>query len=153
MVETPKKQTPKKRASSFRAPGTGAGAKPGNRNAVRHGLKGSKLPAGCQFIENRVNGLRRQVEDAVFELKGEINFLDAAAINSVLKWERHGTLAAHWLRKECNNLSPSDRLRFSAEIAKASDNRDKALRLLGLDAKPLAPWLALDVSKENDDDE
>ncbi len=51
--------------------------------------------------------------------------MDAAAINSILKWERHGLLAAHWLRHEADKLSPSDRLRFSEAIAKASDNRDR----------------------------
>lgn len=110
-----------------------SGAVKGNTNRMRHGLAGGKLPAGCQYIENRVNSLRRQVEAAVIELKGEIGILDAAAVNSILKWERHGLLAAHWLRKEAAKLSPSDRLKFSEAIAKASDARDKAIRSLGLD--------------------
>ena len=109
----------------------------GNTNAtIRHGLRGSKLPSGCKYIEHRVNALRRQCEDAVLELKGEVNIIDAAAINSILKWERHGLLAAHWLRHEVDNLSPSDRLKFSESIAKASDSRDKNIRALGLDIKP-----------------
>jgi hypothetical protein len=84
-------------------------------------------------VENAVNSLRRQVEEAVIAAKGEITLSDAATINSVLKWERHGQLALTWLRREAANLSPSDRLRFSEAIAKASDNRDKAIRSLGLD--------------------
>ena len=39
----------------------------------------------------------------------------------------------HRLRKEIDKLSPSDRLRFSEAIAKASDNRDKNIKALGLD--------------------
>ena len=65
--------------------------------------------------------------------KGEVNIVDAAAVNSILKWERHGLLAQHWLRKEADKLSAGDRLRFSEAIAKASDNRDKNIRTLGLD--------------------
>jgi hypothetical protein len=42
-------------------------------------------------------------------------------------------LAAHWLRKEADKLSAGDRLRFSEAIAKASDNRDRNIRLLDLD--------------------
>jgi hypothetical protein len=76
-------------------------------------MRAGKLPRGCEYIEARCNILRRDVENAVLELKGEINLLDAAAINSVLKWERHGLLAAHWLRTEIDTLSASDRLRFS----------------------------------------
>jgi hypothetical protein len=110
-----------------------SGPPKGNTNALRHGMRGGKLPKGCQYIENRVNALRRQVESALIEAKGEINIVDAAAVNSILKWERHGLLAAHWLRHEAEKLSASDRLRFSEAIAKASDSRDKAIRSLGLD--------------------
>jgi hypothetical protein len=95
-------------------------------------MRGGKLPKGCEYIENRVNALRRQVEAAVLEAKGVINIVDAAAVNSILKWERHGLLAAHWLRKEADKLSAGDRLRFSEAIAKASDNRDKNIRALAL---------------------
>lgn len=109
------------------------GAQNGNRNNLRHGMRGGKLPKGCQYIENTVNALRRQVESALIDAKGEIGIVDAAAVNSVLKWERHGLLAAHWLRKEADTLSASDRLRFSEAIAKASDNRDRNIRALGLD--------------------
>ncbi len=115
-----------------------SGPKKGCTNAQRHGMKGGKLPAGCAYVENRVNSLRRQIEDAVVELKGEINIVDAAAINSILKWERHGLLAAHWLRKQVDELSAGDRLRFSEAIAKASDNRDRNIRMLGLNIQPEA---------------
>jgi len=126
---TPKTENPPKPRLGKRRPGPPKG----NRNAMRHGLRGSKLPKGCEYIENRVNALRRQVEEAVLALKGEINIVDAAAINSILKWERHGLLAAHWLRREAENLSASERLKFSEAIAKASDNRDRNIRALGLD--------------------
>lgn len=105
----------------------------GEQNATRHGMQGGKLPRDCRHVENRVNSLRRQMEAAVLESKGQISILDAAAINSILKWERHGLLAAHWLRKEANVLSAGDRLRFSEAIAKASDKRDANIRALGLD--------------------
>lgn len=120
-------------------PGRSGPAK-GNTNAIRHGLHanrhgmvGGKLPKGCAYIEKRVNGLRRQVEALILEDRGEIGILDAANVNSILKWERHGLLASHWLRKESEKMSYSDKLKFSEAIAKASDNRDKALRALKLD--------------------
>ena len=127
-----------------------SGPPKGSANNLRHGMKGSKLPSGCKYIEYRVNNLRRQCEDALMQVKGEINIVDAAAINSVLKWERHGLLAAHWLRHEINKLSATDRLKFSEAIAKASDNRDKAIRSLGLDVKT-QPWIDVPTSQEETD--
>lgn len=128
------------------------GGQPGNVNTQRHGLRGGKLPAGCQHIENAVNSLRRQVEAAVIEQKGEINIVDAAAINSILKWERHGLLASHWLRKEAASLTPADRLRFSEAIAKASDQRDRNIRVLGLGVVTAKPWTALPAPEGEDDE-
>jgi hypothetical protein len=125
-----------------------SGAPRQNTNAIRHGMRGGKLPKGCQYIEGRVNNLRRQVEAAILELKGEIGILDAASINSVLKWERHGLLAAHWLRHEAEKLSASERLRFSEAIAKASDSRDKNIRMLGLNTTRDV-WAELDEKGDN----
>jgi hypothetical protein len=103
-------------------------------------MYGGKLPKGCQYIEKTVNALRRQVEAALIAAKGAISIIDAAGVNSVLKWERHGMLAAHWLRKEADNLSVMERLKFSEAIAKASDSRDRAIRSLGIDAKASDGW-------------
>src|SRR5438105_2024522 len=114
-------------------PGSGPGARPGNMNARRHGMRSSKLPPGCEYIEKRVLSLRRRVEQAVIEAKGRITFVDAATINSIARWEQHGLLAAFWLRKQIDKLSAADRLRFSEAIAKAGDNRDKNIKQLGLD--------------------
>jgi hypothetical protein len=105
----------------------------GNDSALRHGLKGSKLPDGCKYVELRINKLRRTIEALVVEVKGSISFVDAATINSIIRWERHGMLAAHWLRKMIDKLSPADRLRFSEAMAKAGDARDKNIKMLGID--------------------
>ncbi len=163
MDETPKDETekvtipvkiPYGKGSGFHGKKGRSGAKKGNQYALRHGMRGSKLPAGCVHIEHNVNALRRTIEAEVIKLKGEISVLDAAAINSILKWERHGALAAYWLRKEVAKMTLADRLRFSGEIAKASDNRDRNIRLLGLDIKPepidLRGYLE---SKDSGDDE
>ena len=104
-----------------------------NRNAMRHGLKAGKLPADAKYIETRLNLFRRNLEDAVIESKGAVSITDASAINTAVKWERHGCLAQRWLRVEGDKLTPTDCLRFSEAIAKASDSRDKAIRLLDLD--------------------
>src|SRR5262245_37128727 len=109
-MDEPTKRPNYGKDSNFKGKPGRSGPRKGNTNAQRHGLTGGQLPKGCKYIENRVNALRRQVEAAIVALKGEISLVDAAAVNSILKWERHGMLAAHWLRKEADKLSAGDRL-------------------------------------------
>ena len=109
------------------------GAQPENTNSVRHGFYAGKLPGHLEYIEKRVNKQRRELEALVIARKGDVSVMDAAAINSVLKWERHGVLANHWLREQDATLSAADKLKFSEAVAKASDNRDRALAKLKLD--------------------
>ncbi len=117
-----------------------SGPPKGNTNSIRHGLLSGKMPKGCQYVENRMNSFRRQLEAEVIVVHGSVSIVQAASINTAVKWERHGMLAQRWLRLECDDLKPADKLAFSREIAKASTERDKALAQLGLDAPPKAPW-------------
>lgn len=104
-----------------------------NRNAMRHGLSAGKLPEGCAYVEDRINVFRRKIEDCVVQAKAEISLTDASIINTAVKWERHGMLASHWLRTQYDELSAADRLKYSEQIAKASDSRDRAIGRLKLD--------------------
>lgn len=113
-----------------------AGAPKGNTNSIRHGLLSGKMPKGCQYVENRMNSFRRQLEAEVIAVHGSVSIVQAASINTAVKWERHGMLAQRWLRLECDDLKPADKLSFSREIAKASTERDKALAALDLDKPP-----------------
>ena len=110
-----------------------SGAPKNNRNALRHGLKSGSLPKDAKYIELRLNNFRRQLEDVVIAVKGEVSLPDAGTIQSCVRWERHACLAHRWLTKQYNELKAIDRLKFSEAIAKASDSRDKAIRTLQLD--------------------
>ena len=112
-----------------------SGAPKDNRNGLRHGLKAGKLPLNCKYIESQINSLRRQLEDALMEARGEVSLTDAATIQTVCKWERHGALALRWLRLEQDKLKPVERLMFSREIARASAERDKSIACLDLDKR------------------
>src|SRR5205085_2442552 len=120
-------EIPAKSASGKREAGKG---RQGNRNAMRHGLKAGKLPVDCAYIEIACNALRRQLEDAVLAARGEVTLLDAASIQTSVKWERHAALALRWLRVKGNELKLVEQLTFSREIARASTERDKALAAL-----------------------
>lgn len=130
MSETPKNDSRKR------------GAQPGNRNNLRHGLKGGQLPKEARYIEHRMNDFRRQLEGAVIASKGEISLPDAAYVQTAMRWERHAALAQRWLTKQHDEMKPEQRLHFSREVARASAERDKAIAALGLDSKAKSmPWL------------
>ena len=112
----------------------------GNSNALRHGLKAGKLPKDAKHIEYQTNDLRRTLEAAVMAVRGEVTIPDAAAIQTAMKWERHGALCLRWLRIEEDKLKPEQKMNFSREIARASAERDKAIAALKLNVSPLNPW-------------
>jgi hypothetical protein len=82
-----------------------------------------------------VNELRLQLESAVVDRHGEITLACAALIQTCCRYERHAQLAGKWLRDH-PSLEVETRLALSRDIAKASESRDRAIRALGLDARP-----------------
>lgn len=105
-----------------------------NDKRYRHGLTiGAKLPAGAGYVARTTGQFRTALESAVVAAKGEITLIDAASIQSAVRWERHALLCQRWLVKEAAELSAGDRLAFSREIARASSERDKCLDRLGID--------------------
>ncbi len=120
------------------------GAPEGNVNAARHGLRGAGLPAGCGHIQRSTNMFRRSLEHAVFDARGEVNLSDAALINSAYRWERHAQLSQRWLLKDSTNMSAADRLNYSREVARASSERDRCIKLLALPERAdTDPWSSL----------
>lgn len=110
--------------------------KRGGRAAYwRHGLRGTTFPPQLTWMKRTIDVFRREVERAVLVAKGEISLVDAATINTIYRMERHAQLATHWLTTHADELSPADKLKFSWEAARASAERDKALRSLGLDQR------------------
>ncbi|MGE0760613.1 MAG: hypothetical protein AB7O38_26615 [Pirellulaceae bacterium] len=109
------------------------GAPAGNGNAVRHGLTAGTLPKGAAYIARSTGQFRTALEGAIVERKGEISLHDAAVIQTAIRWERHALLVQRWLRRELADLSPDQRLAFSRDVARASAERDKCLKILGLD--------------------
>jgi hypothetical protein len=153
MAKTPNKATSKGRTGfqPGNAAAVGHGAPRGNTNGrgnLRHGLKAGQLPKDAKYIEYRLNDFRRQLEDAVMSARGEVSLVDAACIQTCLRWERHAALAQRWLVKAGDTLKPEQRLSFSREIARASSERDKALAALNLDARP-DMWAVIDAPNSN----
>ena len=122
------------------------GAPLANKNAVRHGLTTGSLPKGCAYVMRHTNELRGKLESAVVDLRGEVALYDAANINTAIRWERHALLTQRWLRLEAKSMDATTRLAYSRDIARASAERDKCLKALGLDVRPGSdPWAILDA--------
>lgn len=146
----------KKAAKKGTAKGTAVvrhkGGQPGNTNALRHGLKSGSLPKDAKYIQHQINKLRRILEAAVLEVKGQITLTDASCILSAIQWEKHKALCHRWLRIEGDSMKPTDRLTFSREIARASNERDRCIRELDLDRDPIqSQWDALDAEVIDDE--
>lgn len=125
--------------------------KHGLRSHLRHGLKIGELPPGCRYISNRLNALRRALEDAVIATWGEVDLTSASLIQTVLRHEMTAQLAMRWLRLEGDKLNLHDRLKYTDLISKASRDRDTAILQLEISSDILNdPWSVLD---EEDSDE
>jgi hypothetical protein len=112
---------------------------------MRHGLAAGRLPKGCAYITRAVTRFRAGLEAAMVAAGLPIGLVEAATIQTAVRWERHACLCLRWLRTE--ELDPDQRLTFSREIARASSERDKCLRLLGLNHRLAAdPWRQLDAT-------
>lgn len=115
------------------------GGQPGNANAMRHGLRSTRvrlvigtLPKSMHRIERNVIAFRRLIEAAVLDARGEIAVMDAALIQSACRHETHAQLAQRWLRLHADTLDAGQRLAYSKAVADASTARDKCLERLKL---------------------
>lgn len=129
----------------------GRSGPPKNRHAIRHGLRAGRLPKGCAYVRRECDQLRGIVEAAVAEAHGEITILQAALVQTAIRWERHASLAQRWLRLECEKMDATTRLNYSRDIARASAERDKCLLQLGLDKRADDDiWAAFDRQRDRD---
>ncbi len=109
----------------------GRGAPRGNGNAVRHGLRGSKSPAGCSYIDKQTRSLRAAILGELAE-RGDLSLYREALAQSCLRHETRALLAARWLREK-KDLDLEKRLALVATISRATDDRDRCLARMGLD--------------------
>jgi hypothetical protein len=108
-----------------------------NANNMQHGKRSRRLiplgalPPGCAHIRKICSILRSQLEAAVVGQFEEVSIVSAATINTAIRFERHAQMAGKWLR-ENPDIPLDTRLAISRDIAKASAERDRSIRLLGL---------------------
>ncbi|HUY32858.1 MAG TPA: hypothetical protein VMV69_08760 [Pirellulales bacterium] len=133
------------------------GAPSNNANRLCHGLRGrpevnairlalGTLPPSLARVERGVFAFRRLLEDATADTHGKIDLMHALAIQTACKHERHSALCLRWLREHEAKMTHEQRIKYSAEIAKASAERDRAIERLGLGERtPQNEWAAFDA--------
>lgn len=119
---TPKSDTPKKRGAPFgNKNAVGHGAPQGNQNGrgnLRHGLRTGKLPRSLQYVEHRCNELRRDLEDQLLAVGGEVNQKHAGTIWAIAKRYREVMLRERRMRQiEEGNKEWFEHLEGAADAA------------------------------------
>jgi hypothetical protein len=113
------------------------GAPKRNRNAMRHGLRCSRLPPSCEHIRRTLGTLRRALEQSVLDRLGRLGVAQAGPISSACRHERRCSLLERRLRLEGVDGIPTERLILVLrEISNATDSRDRCIKALGLDPEP-----------------
>jgi len=92
-----------------------------------------RLPKGCDHVRRQVELLRHTLEGALEARSVEIGPYHAACIAACCKWQRHSALAAKWLRQRAGEMTDTDRIKYSAEVARAADSVVAHMAKLGLD--------------------
>ena len=121
------------------------GAPLNNQNAGTHFLRSSGWPLGTERERRAVAAYGKCLREAVMAGGGTLDIVTAGLVQTAQRWERHALLAARWLRREHEQLTPDQRLSFSRETARASAERDKAVAMLGIRSeRDIDPWLEWD---------
>lgn len=128
---------------------SGRGAPVANANAIRHGLRSLRWPAGTERAQRENNYFRRQLEELAFAVSGEVSVTVAMAINEAVEHEKVRQLCARWLRIGFSELSASERMAYLRLGADAATKRNAAIQKLKLDdVKASEIW---DVLQQIDD--
>lgn len=136
------------------------GAAPGNQNRLttgRYSLTLGKLPKKLRRVQSQVWSFRRHLEMAVAQVKAIVGPYEAALINTAAAWQRHALLANKWLLESLDELTAAEKVTYSREVARATSERDRVLRALGLDGRDLpttfdAAYDAMPLGDEIDDE-
>ena len=124
------------------------GAPAGNVNALKNAKKASlrrltvgELPKPLLSVKREGRAYRRALEAEVLAVKGEVSTTDCHLVDSATAATIHCGIVRWLLRSKISTMSTSDILACSRELVKGKQARDQAVKALGLDAPPSAPWI------------
>lgn len=115
------------------------GNKANMKSGLRSGLALSAFPPQCGLARKHINRLKARITDQL-QAEGRLDsdgYPDLACdclINTILSAERRRRLAEIWLTRQWkkDELANDECLRLLDHIARATDQRDRAMRDLGI---------------------
>jgi hypothetical protein len=126
-------------ASESSPPKTAGNGKPAKRQRKeRYGMVTASLPSGCGWVRQLAAKFRRSLEAAVVEARGEVAIIDAALIDSAVRWQTSALIVARWLRLHEATMTHSERLLYVRQAGIFGDKRDRCLRELRLSGEAAA---------------
>ena len=135
------------------------GAPKGNKNALRNGsrvdrkrLTVGELPKTMIAIKREGRAYRREIESVVREAKGKINTIDSHYIDTAAAATIQAGICRWLLRNKLEEMSVNDIRGCTADIVRAKERRDAAIRALNIDAPepPVSLKEYVEAGKGND---
>jgi hypothetical protein len=122
------------------------GGQPGNTNGLTSGSKMQRLTVGelpntMIAVKREGRKYRRDLERLVLAAKDEIGVTDAHLIDTASAATIQAGVCRWLLRNKIDSMSVSDIRGTQADIVKAKERRDAAVKALGLDKPPQNPWI------------
>lgn len=90
------------------------------------------LPKSLKGIETKIRVYRRELENLVIEVKGEVSPDDAHVIDLAATAELHSHICRKLLRDKWDDMTIRDIETCSASIVKHKERRNRAVAQLGL---------------------
>lgn len=131
------------------------GAPKGNKNAMKNAtrinhkrLVVGELPPKMVQVKREAQNYRRELEAEVLQVKGNITTTDAHLIDTATAATMQAGICRWLLRNRFKEMSTSDIRGCTADMTKAKERRDAAIKALGLNAPPVEPWV-IDAPQHN----
>lgn len=131
-------------------------------NRLRHGARLSRLSLGnlpkpLRRVSSEARQYRRDLEEIVIAVKGEVSPIDAHHIDAAAGYQLHGAIVRWLLLHRLDTMTTAEVIKSSEAMARARVQRNACLSLLALDADTdsrsftlMYPALDVPVSAEYD---
>lgn len=120
--------------------GTGALRGSAKSRALAKRLVVGELPSTMRAVKREARAYRRNLEDAVLAVHGEVDTLASHLVDTASAATMHAGICRWLLRNRLEDMTTADIRGCSGDIIKAKQARDAAVKQLKLDAAPPAPW-------------
>ena len=119
---------------------------------MNHRLIIGELPKPMLRVKRAARSYRRDLEGACQDRHGEISIVHAHIIDAAVGNETHAAICRWLLNQKLNDMTPTDIITCSRNIAQAKETRNRAVRELDLGTGGEDPWATLDTTMTNGDD-